>query len=90
MSPSFCVTPARQTYYCFGCNAGGDVISFVQNYDNINFSEALSELARQAGIELPRQEMSLDEKRRQARRERMLAMNGEAALYYYYQLRSPA
>lgn len=89
-TPSFSVSPARQMYFCFGCNAGGDVISFVQNYDNINFSEALSELARQAGIELPRQEMSGDEKRRQARRERLLAMNGEAALYYYYQLRSPS
>ena len=88
-TPSFSVSPGRQMYYCFGCQAGGDVFSFLQNYDNVGFNEALSELAGQAGIQLPQREMNGEEKQRQARQDRLLEMNGEAALFYYYQLRSP-
>ncbi len=88
-TPSFSVSPARQMYYCFGCQAGGDAISFVQNYDNVSFTEAVTELARQAGVTLPQREMSGAEKKQRERRERLLTMNGEAALYYYYRLRSP-
>ncbi len=51
-SPSFNVSPDRQSYYCFGCHASGDVISFVMAYENIPFMDALKELAKQAGVEL--------------------------------------
>ena len=88
-TPSFSVSSSRQMYYCFGCQMGGDVFSFVQNYDNVTFSEAVAELARQAGVTLPEREMTGAEKRQQEKRDRLLAMNGEAALYYYYKLRSP-
>ncbi|MBO4839370.1 MAG: DNA primase [Lachnospiraceae bacterium] len=89
-TPSFSVSSSRQMYYCFGCQAGGDVISFVQNYDNVSFTEAVTELARQAGVTLPQREMTGAEKKQQARRDRLMTMNGEAALYYYYKLRSAA
>ncbi len=52
-SPSFTVTPARQTYHCFGCGAHGNAIDFLVEYKNLNFPEAVEELARQAGLEIP-------------------------------------
>ena len=51
-SPSFNVNPARESYYCFGCHAGGDVFNFVQQYENITFIEALRRLAERAHIPL--------------------------------------
>ena len=55
-SPSFSVSPTRQTYHCFGCGKGGNVITFVMDYENYSFVEALEFLADRAGIELPKQE----------------------------------
>ena len=51
-SPSFNVTPARGLFYCFGCQAGGDVIRFVQDIEHVDFSEAVEKLAARAGIQL--------------------------------------
>lgn len=53
-SPSFTVTPSRQTYHCFGCGVHGNAIDFLIEYNNLNFGEAVEELARQAGMDLPR------------------------------------
>ncbi|MCK4807509.1 MAG: DNA primase, partial [Candidatus Aegiribacteria sp.] len=53
-TPSFFVTPERQMYHCFGCGAGGDVFSFLMNYLNFSFTEAVEELASEAGIKLER------------------------------------
>jgi DNA primase len=53
-SPSFNVNPERQIYHCFGCGAGGNVISFLMEHDKLSFPEALRELADRAGIALPR------------------------------------
>lgn len=55
-TPSFTVSPERQTYHCFGCGAGGDVFRFVQEVERLTFPEALRHLAERAGIELPRYE----------------------------------
>ena len=52
-TPSFSVSASRQIYHCFGCNKGGDVFKFVQEYENITFMEALKLLADKAGIAIP-------------------------------------
>ena len=54
-SPSFSVTPSKQMYYCFGCGAGGNVFTFLMEYENCSFPEALKTLAGRAGISLPAQ-----------------------------------
>ena len=57
-SPSFSVSASKQMYYCFGCGAGGNVITFVMDYENYSFTEAMKVLADRAGITLPKQEYS--------------------------------
>ena len=52
-SPSFSVSPGKQMYYCFGCGAGGNVITFLMEYENQTFPEAVRTLAQRAGIALP-------------------------------------
>ena len=54
-SPSFTVSPTKQFYHCFGCGAHGTAISFLMNYDRLEFLDAVDELARQAGMEVPRE-----------------------------------
>ncbi len=87
-SPSFSVTPAKQMYYCFGCGAGGNVFTFLMEYENYSFPEALKALAERAGISLPDEEYSEEERRRADVKSRILEMNKLAAKYYYYLLRS--
>ena len=57
-SPSFSVSPGKQMYYCFGCGAGGNVLTFVMEYENYTFQEALQSLADRAGVTLPKMEYS--------------------------------
>ncbi len=87
---SFSVSREKQMYYCFGCGAGGNVITFLRNYENLTFPEALERLAERAGIALPKQEMSREQKEMADRRSRILTMHKDAALYYYKMLRSDA
>lgn len=87
-SPSFSVSPSKQMYYCFGCGAGGNVLTFIMEYENYSFPEALKYLADRVGVELPQQEMNEEMKRQQDLRSRILELNKMAAKYYYYQLRS--
>ena len=86
---SFSVTPSKQMFYCFGCHAGGNVISFVQRYENMTFSEAVRMLADRAGMTLPQSE-SREARERENKRAQLLAINKEAGTYYYAQLRSEA
>ena len=86
---SFSVSQSKQMYYCFGCGAGGNVITFVMEYENYTFTEALKYLADRAGVTLPEGEVSEEEKQRASLRARILEVNKEAAKYYYYQLKSP-
>ncbi len=62
-TPSFYVSPARQTYHCFGCNRGGDIISFVEEIEGLDFSGALKVLAERAGVELKRERKELRDER---------------------------
>lgn len=79
-TPSFTVFTATQSYYCFGCGAGGDVINFIRNVENLDYRSAVEFLARRAGITLP--EDSAGDKSRMAKRTRILAMNKAAAIYF--------
>ena len=88
-SPSFSVSPSKQMYYCFGCGAGGNVITFVMEYENATFQEAVKMLADRAGVALPQEEYGEEARRRESRRSRLLEVQKEAAKYYYYMLRSP-
>ncbi|HST44532.1 MAG TPA: DNA primase, partial [Luteimonas sp.] len=60
-SPSFTVSPTKQFYHCFGCGAHGTALSFLMNYDRLEFLDAVDELARRAGIEVPRETLQRNE-----------------------------
>lgn len=88
-SASFSVSPGKQMYYCFGCGAGGNVFTFIMNYENYTFAEAIKLLADRAGIALPEIEDSKEAREKGNRRKTLLQINKEAATYFYYQLRAP-
>ncbi|MCM1089374.1 MAG: DNA primase [Butyrivibrio sp.] len=88
-TPSFAVSESRQMYHCFGCGVSGNVYTFVMQYENYTFPEAIRMLAERAGVNLPEVEYSAEEKRRAGKRARLLEINKEAAKFFYYQLRSP-
>ena len=87
-SPSFSVSRDKQMYYCFGCGAGGNVFTFIMEYENYSFVEALKFLAQRAGVELPQEEYSKEAKERADTRSALLEMNKLAAKYYYAQLKT--
>lgn len=84
---SFSVSPHKQMYYCFGCGAGGNVFTFIMNYENYSFSEAIKMLADRAGVALPEIEYNEEMKKKESRRATLLEINKEAATYFFYQLR---
>ena len=88
-SPSFSVSREKQMYYCFGCGAGGNVYTFLMEYENFTFQEALKYLADRAGITLPEPEYSKEAKEKAGRKAVILEINKKAAMYYYAQLKSP-
>ncbi|MCI6421362.1 MAG: DNA primase [Blautia sp.] len=86
-SPSFSVSPGKQMYYCFGCGAGGNVFTFIMEYENFTFMEAVKYLADRAGIKLPEQEYSREARAAADLKTVLLEVNKKAASFYYYQLR---
>ncbi len=88
-SPSFSVNGDMQVYHCFGCGAGGNVYTFVMNYENYTFPEAIRMLAERAGVALPQEDDSPEARSRENRRARLLEVNKVAAKFFYYQLRNP-
>lgn len=88
-SPSFSVSPSKQMYYCFGCGAGGNAITFLMEYENYSFPEALQVLADRAGVELPKEEMTKEARAQADLRATLLEINKLAANYFYYQLKQP-
>ena len=87
---SFSVSPQKQMYYCFGCGKGGNVFSFLMDYENMTFKEAVEELAPRCGVTLPQRELTAQERQRADRRSRLFEINKDAAAYYYKMLRSDA
>ncbi|MCH3972516.1 MAG: DNA primase [Oscillospiraceae bacterium] len=85
-TPSFTVYPDNGSFYCFGCGAGGDIITFVERIDNLDYMEAVRSLAQRAGMTVPES----DEDRGLAKlRMRLYALNREAARFYHHVLLSP-
>lgn len=88
-TPSFNVSRDRQMYYCFGCGQGGNVYTFLMQYENRTFQEAVQTLAERAGVDLPEESYSASERRAADKRTRLLEIQKEAATYYYKKLRRP-
>lgn len=88
-SPSFSVSQSKQMYYCFGCGVGGNVFTFIMEYENFSFVEALKMLADRSGMQLPSEQQSPEARRQADIRNQILEINKEAAKYYVYQLKSP-
>ncbi len=81
-TPSFTVFPATRGFYCFGCGAGGDVITFIMKRENLDYRSAVELLAKRAGIELPA-ETNRPGEPVGIKRERILNMNREAARFFH-------
>lgn len=88
-TPSFHVNPGRQMYKCFGCGVGGNVITFLMEYENLTFPEAVESLAERAGIALPKQELTQQQRQQENQRLTLLEINKKAARFYYANLKSP-
>ena len=84
-TPSFSVSRDKQIYHCFGCGKGGGVINFIMEIENLSFPEAVEFLAKRAGMPMP-EETNDRESRKRAR---MLALNKDAARFFYEQLSTP-
>ncbi|EOS40729.1 DNA primase [Lachnospiraceae bacterium 29-91] len=87
-SPSFSVSRQKQMYYCFGCGAGGNVFTFLMEYENYTFIEAVQFLAERSGVELPKSEYSKEARERAGLKAVLLEINKAAAQYFYVQLKS--
>jgi len=85
-SPSFTVNPQRQIFKCFGCGAGGNVLRFVMNYENLDFVSAAKKLAERANIKIEQTEMSAEDQARFSMRRRLLALHAEVADFFHFQL----
>ncbi len=89
-TPSFTVSPTKQFYHCFGCGAHGTAIGFLMDYEHMDFVEAVEELARQAGIEVPRSESVPGEERQADEIKSLYPLLEQADSYYRQQLRQHA
>lgn len=82
-TPSFTVSPDKQIFHCFGCGEGGNVFNFVMKVSGLTFPEAVRELARRSGIDLPTKGLSSEERRRLSEKENLLAALRQAADFYH-------
>ncbi len=88
-TPSFTVFPATSSYYCFGCGAGGDVVTFIMQTENVEYREAVELLAKRAGIQVEETVDRRSPSEPTVKRDRMLELNREAARFFYKSLLSP-
>ena len=87
-TPSFSVSPDKQFYYCFGCGAGGNALGFIMDHDNLDFPQAVEELAKAAGMEIPREESGRAHKPRQPTDSPLYPLLTAAAEFYRQALKS--
>ena len=83
---SFSVSPDKQIYYCFGCKRGGGVISFIMEIEGLSFPDAVRFLAKRVGMTVPEEEADREASRH---RQRLLAVNKDAARWFYQNLSRP-
>lgn len=87
-TPSFSVSQGKQMYYCFGCGVGGNVFTFLMEYENLTFVEVLEQLAERSGMEIPAKENGGEERKKRNIRDKLLEVYKESAKYYYAILKS--
>ena len=87
-TPSFSVSPDKQFYYCFGCGAGGNALGFLMDHDNLDFPQAIEDLAKAAGMEIPREEGGRQHKPRQPTDSPLYPLLTAAADFYRQALKS--
>ncbi len=87
-TPSFSVSPDKQFYYCFGCGAGGNALGFLMDHDNLDFPQAIEDLAKAAGMEVPREESGRPHKPRQPTDSPLYPLLTAAADFYRQALKS--
>ncbi len=85
-TPSFHVSRDKQMYHCFGCGVGGNVLTFVMEYENYSFPEAVKMLAERAGVALPEQDYSKEQRQKENYKTVLKEMNKAAAVYFNYML----
>lgn len=85
-TPSFHVNRDKQMYHCFGCGVGGNVLTFVMEYENYSFPEAVKMLAERAGVVLPEQDYSKEQRQKENYKTVLKEMNKAAAVYFNYML----
>jgi DNA primase len=85
-TPSFMVSPSRQTFHCFGCGAGGSVFRFVMDYEHVDFPSAVRKLATRAGITIVEKRGAADEDRQYETRRKLLKLHAEAAEWFHENL----
>ena len=85
-TPSFFVSPSKQSYYCHGCGAGGAVFQFLMEYEHIEFPEAVRRLAARAGIPIIENEIDAEEEAKESLRKRLLRLHFEATAWFHSNL----
>lgn len=84
---SFSVSAEKQMYHCFGCGESGNVFNFLMSQENYSFQEAVQVLAERAGVQLPQEELTVEEKKLANLKNMILEVQREAALYFFYSLK---
>lgn len=87
-TPSFSVSPDKQMFYCFGCQKGGNALTFVMEYEHLSFLEAVQKLAARAGVTLPERELTPMQKKAYSEKRLLIEINNAASEFYQQQLRS--
>jgi DNA primase len=85
-TPSFMVSPSRQTFHCFGCGVGGSVFRFVMDYEHVDFPSAVHKLAARSGITIVEKRGAADEERQYETRRTLLKLHAEAAEWFHENL----
>ena len=89
-SGSFCVSPDKQIFHCFGCGVGGNVFHFIQKIENLNFRESVEFLANRANIEIPIEKINPAEEKKEILKKKVYEVNKTAAEFYHQNLYKPS